>query len=521
MKQSLLHFFSQEQNRTGWVLLLILLLGFFVRVYGYDWGLPHRLHPDEWKYVFNAVRAADGELDTQYYKNPTGFTYALAVVYKCAHLFSPFPTVTEWYSTHPHHFYAMGRILVAGLGALTIPILFWLARLYLSNTHAYIASFLYAITFLAVRDSHFAVNDIPLTFCVSLSLLVLHYCMRYPSYRLFLGGGLLIGISIGIKYNAVVLLVPLCCLLFVVWQNQRDYLMVFPAMIGVVAGFLLMVPGFLFAYGTFVKDIQILLHVAHDPTGYSESVCVPSALLSTFFHGLGVIPSMFALLGFFFLIKQDWKGSCLLSSFILAYLATLLSRQLYFSRFVLPIFPLLGLLAAAGLEQTAKRFSLSKPFLIGLTIILCAESLVRVGYLFPILHKKDSRVLAYELVLKQANAGQKILADPLSLPYIHHGSTQVPPSSLLIVDYNQTPKKQLDNIFPQADGILVSGFTKHAVGLREKEQAWKAFLLPRHGITTIHTHPPNIGPIKEDEVSLPLHSILQAKRSGPNITLYE
>ena len=58
--------------------MLILLLAFALRLDHIGFGLPQRLHPDEWKQVEIARRMAQGDLNPHFFRYPAGFMYLLA-----------------------------------------------------------------------------------------------------------------------------------------------------------------------------------------------------------------------------------------------------------------------------------------------------------------------------------------------------------------------------------------------------------------------------------------------------------
>jgi hypothetical protein len=493
----------------------ILLLGFVLRMNGYAWGEPHRLHPDEWKYVYNAVRVADGEWDTKYYKNPTGFTYTLAAVYKIALLGTPYPSAASGYKAHPFDFYAMARVWVALLGTLTLPLLYGISRKFLPRRDSLVAMSLLAVAFLPVRDAHFAVNDIPLTFFVTAALLGM---LRTPTVKTILAAGLLSGLSIGVKYNAIPLLLPLFLMPVLAWEKKTP-LYVFLAAVSAFTGFCIAVPGFLFSHAIFMSDFNTLIDVTQNPVGYSESISIPMAMLSTLIHGVGIIPTLLAVAGIIVIMQNNVKKAAIPVVFLAAFLGTILTGKLYFSRFLLPLFPVLCLFAAVGVQEILRRRKAVSLMVVVAGMLLCAESLTRSVWLNGLTMKDDTRVTALQQAQTHASKGYRIVADPLALPYIHHGSNLTLPREIAIVDFNKIPADQFYQWFEVADVLYVSEFAMNAVGLNQPNQEWKNTLGPKKN--TIASSRSERGPgMTEDEVSTPLQSLFFRTRTGPTIYVY-
>jgi hypothetical protein len=56
-----------------WLLtLLILAVALGLRLYHIDFGLPQRLHPDEWSQVEVAWRISQGDFNPHFFRYPSG-----------------------------------------------------------------------------------------------------------------------------------------------------------------------------------------------------------------------------------------------------------------------------------------------------------------------------------------------------------------------------------------------------------------------------------------------------------------
>ena len=334
-----------------------------------------------------------------------------------------------------------------------------------------LAALLFAVSFLPVRDAHFAVNDIPLAFiCGVIGFFSLRF-LEFPKPGWIFILGFLCGWAIGIKYNAAPILLSVFLVLYWVKDHLAFPKYFFLFLLMTMVGFCFAVPGSIFAANTFLTDFITLVHVTGDPSGYSEMVFVPTAILSTLMIGFGIIPSLLSLWGMIFLYKENKKPALVLLSFLAAYLLTLLLQRLYFSRFLLPVFPLLCVFAAAGLDQMRKLLPSSLPILLLLACLSVGESSLRTWKLVELIPKADTRVQALSFVENKTNAGLRILGDSLSLPYSHRGSKSEFSEQILLIDYNKFPANELKSYFASANVILVSEYVDSAVGLKKKESS--------------------------------------------------
>ena len=167
-------------RKVNWTIALIIALGAVVRFWGIDFGLPNTgCRPDEPTIVDYAMRMFSGDLLPHFYKYPTLFTYCAAACYLllfCAgYVFGWYAHVSDLvhqYLADPTVFYLVVRCLSAGLGTATILVVYKVARHSFDRTTAVVSSLFMSLAYLHVRESHFGVTDVPMTFLVMLTLLL-------------------------------------------------------------------------------------------------------------------------------------------------------------------------------------------------------------------------------------------------------------------------------------------------------------------------------------------------------------
>ena len=120
---------EKESSGSLWFLgiLLLLLVGLGVRVWGSSWGLPHLYHPDEDKIVSHALAFGKGDLNPHYFGWPSLQMYVMFVIYGVyfvsGWLLDHFASPSEFliaFARGPSDFYLLGRWLSALLGAQNI-----------------------------------------------------------------------------------------------------------------------------------------------------------------------------------------------------------------------------------------------------------------------------------------------------------------------------------------------------------------------------------------------------------------
>ena len=71
-------FFKQH-----YLIIIIIILGFVLRIWGINFGLPHQLHQDEPIVVNHALAYGTGDLNPHFFKIPPLASYILFLLYGC------------------------------------------------------------------------------------------------------------------------------------------------------------------------------------------------------------------------------------------------------------------------------------------------------------------------------------------------------------------------------------------------------------------------------------------------------
>lgn len=155
--------------------LIPFLAGAAFRYWGLNFGAPILsnlyIRPDESLVIVSGVEFARHMGTPGTYAYPALFQQMAALI---SHLISSDPA--HAFGLDPTPFYLGVRALAAAFGSATIVLVYLIARRFLDRPGAAFAAFFYALSPLAIRDSHFAVTDIPSVF---FQTAVVWFALRY------------------------------------------------------------------------------------------------------------------------------------------------------------------------------------------------------------------------------------------------------------------------------------------------------------------------------------------------------
>ena len=176
-----------------------ILIGFLLRVWNIDFGLPQVLHSDEPFIVDSAVRmVATGDMNPHFFEYPSLYIYLMAIIYGIYSLIGHADDMALLYVT--------GRCLTASLGTLMILVVYYVGRnLYTKRVGTLAAVFL-AVMPLIVRNSHYITVDVPVTFLILLSFYFAHKIMITGKKKNYILGGIITGLAASTKYNGGLML---------------------------------------------------------------------------------------------------------------------------------------------------------------------------------------------------------------------------------------------------------------------------------------------------------------------------
>jgi Dolichyl-phosphate-mannose-protein mannosyltransferase len=328
----------------------VLATALVVRIWGLKHELPIPYNPDELgHYVPRAVGFHDtGDFNPHYFVNPPGFTYLLYGVFALRYLGSA--GVTEAFATDTGDVYLTARVAVALLGTLSVALIYLVGARLLDRRTGLLAAALLAVSFLAVSWSHQATNDVPASTAVVLSLLGSAGVFRRGRKLDYALAGVGLGLACALKYTAGIVILPL---LAAAAQQHRRGGRVAPGLLlagGLALGaFVLFNPFAVLAPREFTHDLLFLSVTpeGEEKLGQADENGV-LYYLWVLTWGLGWVPLLAAAGGAAWALLRDRGVAIFLLPAPVLYILFMGIQERYFGRWLLPILPMVCLLAAYG-----------------------------------------------------------------------------------------------------------------------------------------------------------------------------
>jgi hypothetical protein len=398
----------------------VILLSLGLNLWSIDHGLPQIYNPDERAhFVPKAVRFfASGGFDPDYYLNPPGFTYLLYGVF-----WAWFGGGEKVLSATWQDIFLVARVTAAILGSLSVLLVYLVGGRFFNRRVGLVSAALMAVAFLPVYQSKLAVNDVPALVPVSLALLGAGGILRSGRRidYLLAGGG--VGLAVATKYTAgMVLLAVLTAAAFDLHRRRHEAL---PA---VALGAFCAVGAFVLA-----NPYSVL-----DPQEYFSSLDVFSvtppgsrklgqAELNGFLHylwvfswGFGWLPSLTAIAGAVLMVRRNLIAAVILIPAPVLYLVFMGMRGGFISRYMLPAFPFVAILAGYGLCALAQAIlARHRRFLAGGLVVglmaLSAQSIVHDVHVGFVRTRTNTRERALDWMLANVPSGTKVAVEPINM----------------------------------------------------------------------------------------------------------
>ncbi len=426
----------------GWVwagLAAVLLGGLGLRLWGVGQGLPYVYNSDEADhFVPRAVRMFEqGSLNPHYFANPPAFTYLLHVLFAIA--YGGASGVARAYALHPTEVYTLARVAAALLGTLALWLLYGTGARLFSRAVGLLAAAIEAVAFLPVFYAHLALNDVPTLAPLTLSLLGSAGVLRSGRTRDYVLAGIGLGLACASKYTAGIVILPLLGAVVARWlerppDERRGVL------VGLLLAAALALLAFLLANPYAVLDFTSFHHeLVHQSTLSSEAQGKLGAprdgglayYLWSLSWGLGWVPALAALGGAVAIGRATPTAGMRAVGWMLVpapllYLAFMGLQGRYFGRWLMPIVPILCLLAAffaawllGALARLLARGAAPSRWLtltiaVVLVVALLAQGLFYSVHVDRALSRADTRTLTRTWMLAHIPAGARIVAEPVS-----------------------------------------------------------------------------------------------------------
>lgn len=355
---------AATSRRTEYVLLSgLVLLALALRLWGLKFGLPVvYARPDELLLIGVVVGFFRGDPNPHFFEYPTLYLYALAGVY-C--LFYGRALLAGWvrdslgfaasFKSNFVPFFLAARAAAAVLGAGTVGLVHAIAAPLFGASTGLLAALFMAVAFLHVRDSHYATTDVPMAFFVMAAMVAIvrvHQHRRASDARL---AGVLAGCAMGVKYNAVILVLPMTIVeLLHAWSLRGEWRRLLREThllrmgIGCALVFLAGSPYLLLDQAKALQDLRSLqasTSLGMTPPellGRGWTYHLPHSL----WYGAGWPMLFAALAGLVWMTVRQPATMLVLGSFPVAYYLTAGAGYNVFVRYMIPVVPFVCIFAA-------------------------------------------------------------------------------------------------------------------------------------------------------------------------------
>ncbi|HWK19055.1 MAG TPA: glycosyltransferase family 39 protein [Solirubrobacteraceae bacterium] len=403
---------------------VLLVVTFLLRVWGVKQGLPYSYNIDEaTHFVPRAIAFFGHDLNPHYFLNPPAYSYLLHIVFDV--WFGGRDAVTRAYTSDPTTLYVVARVVAAALGTIAT----WLT--YLAGARMFIrpvglvAASIFGFAFLPIFYSHLALNDVPTLAPVALSLYGVAGVVRRGKTRDYLIAGVGIGLASATKYTGGVTL--LCLVAAAVCDGAGGGRLAALGRLGLallvaLAAFLIVNPYSILDWGSFSSGVssQASLAAGQDPVklGTTQGSGI-TYYLWTLTWGLGWGPTVAAVGGAALLIARKRVAMALvLLPAPIAFIVFMGDQQRYFGRWLMPIFPIVAILAGYGAVELVRWLVRHRRVPVALAgtvvaVLLLAQSGSAVVHNDIALSRPDTRNQTRAWMVNNIPAGARVVLEPL------------------------------------------------------------------------------------------------------------
>jgi hypothetical protein len=508
--------------------IAILVVGFLVRIWAIDFGLPYPYNIDEPAYTNAAWNlACFGNLDSSLLQPQTYlYTVSLFVLRLVPGGVSCEPTAIASLTL------LVGRFISMIMGLASVWLTYRLGQTMFNSYVGAIGGLFLALNFLHVRESHFGTPDMTGVFLVLAAFLAYKHLADAPVVRNYILAALFTALAISARPTFLLLGLPFAYAHFYAqgifrnpsWQTLRRA--VFSRNLFLAGGLLILVlvlltpqlwlnfQGFRDYWGSFFR----LGRLGGFGRFMMSDISAPLFYLQAMNWGSGTLLLAAMAVGGLWAIYRRTFSDVLILSFVAAYAILALSSSVYFARYAIPVLPLLGLLAARIVWEVLSK--LQRPALAPLVaILLILQPTLTIIRFDNLLTQTDSRTLAHDWIQSQIPAGTKIAAE-IHTPFIEG-------YDLTVVDIHGSWQTDMETYREQGfQYLIVSSYIRDISMIVPEEEAQKVEFynnLGNEAELVMEFRPysgPTAPPYLVDQVLGPLNDLEAFDRPGPTIQIY-
>ncbi len=352
------------------ILILIILLGFYLRFINIDWDKGYIFHPDERAIIMNTTSLSYPRDLAEFFTpesnlNTNFFAYGNLPIYLLKISGDTVSNLDPIYSQYSG-IYLVGRLINVLFSTLTIILVFIYARSLFNKKIALVSSFFFAIAVFPIQNAHFFTVDTMLTFLTTLSLITLHWYYIKPTFLKATLIGIVLGMCLATKISSIPIILTIfsfliICELFrrektrnIILNTSAKSLMI---IISALVVFIITQPYAIIDYNNFITQIHYQSQMGTDPfvfpytLQYVGKINFLYEIKNMTFWGLGIPLGFFSIIGYLLLLKKissEVRKEIRLLPILLFTTSFFVINALYavgWMRYLLPIYPLLTIFA--------------------------------------------------------------------------------------------------------------------------------------------------------------------------------
>ncbi|HEX3977629.1 MAG TPA: glycosyltransferase family 39 protein [Solirubrobacteraceae bacterium] len=411
-----------DLHRPALWLLLAATLG--LRLWGIKQGLPYSYNSDEaTHFVPRAIAFFSHDYNPQYFLNPPAYSYLLHFVFEL--WFGGPDAVRRAYAANPTDVYVVARVVAAVLGTVAVWLTYLAGERLFNRTTALLGAAVFGLGFLPIFYSHLALNDVPALAPVALSLYGVAGVLRNGARRDYVVAGVGIGLAAATKYTGAVTAVCLVAAAICDGAGGAPFKalrrLVFALACAVLA-FIAANPYSVLDFAAFHAGVttQQALAGGSDPEKLGTTAASGTAFyVWTFTWGLGWAPSIAALAGSAMLVvRRRLALAFVLLPAPIAFIVFMGDQQRYFGRWLMPVFPIIAVLAAYGAVEAARWLIRARRMPVVLAagavaVVMLGQSLAAAVHNDVVLSRADTRNVTRAWMVNHVPAGAKVVVEPL------------------------------------------------------------------------------------------------------------
>jgi hypothetical protein len=421
---------------------LIIIIGAGLRLYGTDFGLPDLLHLDEPFEINRALRLATGSFDLSR-AGKGGFYYIIFVEFVFMYLALYITGITNspiefayFFVNHEDMFYLMARITSALIGTISLYLIYRIGCKNGGKTVGLIAMFLLAISTLNITHAHFATVDITLIFFLLLTWTYLFAIVEEGNKKDFYLAGLFGGLSLITKFHAILIVVPMTLAYFLRLRRSTSsgkyhryfafstilfFLVTFAGEPGYVKTFLNIDRTVESLYGTTDRNASEN-NTTQECLRESSNINLYKFYTNIITKDIGFPLLIIFLISLIYFLFRRSAVEILVLSFSIPYFIAICSTStsLYFGRYVLPLIPLIILVASRGLGKSIEYLHLSvkrlsyvqvNGIVLSIIVLLCFPNFLSGLAVSSQFREENTRIQAKKWIETTISAGSTILME--------------------------------------------------------------------------------------------------------------